>query len=292
VESVATNTYVIKDVVAPTTYGTYSSGGRSYCAMNDPDAAPCTYYRYLAADGSTVRVPQISDCVTERVTDRYTNTKQSTTWLGRHYPDGNSLNTCVTNEMVPMISDRDALHETASGDPSTPVLVAAGSTAGHTGLAWAWYLLSHDFTADLFPADSESIAADPNVVDAEPVMKVIVLMTDGLFNTNYCNGVVAKNADSVAGSSAQRINCDGINSTTQGTHLCDDIAADDDNIIIYTVAFALDEIRDATDRQTVRDMLADCATDDGGAFEVTDGDALIDAFRNIARNISNLRLSK
>jgi hypothetical protein len=117
-------------------------------------------------------------------------------------------------------------------------------------------------------------------------------MTDGLFNTSYCNGVVAKNADSVAGSSQQRINCDGINSTTQGAQLCSDIDADDDDIIIYTVAFALDEIQNDADRETVRQMLADCATDDGGAYEATNGDDLLEAFRSIGRNISNLRLSK
>jgi hypothetical protein len=115
-------------------------------------------------------------------------------------------------------------------------------------------------------------------------------MTDGLFNTNYCNGVVADNAHWYAGNDAQRINCDGVGSTEQGTELCGDIA--DDGIVIYTVAFALYEIENDTDRETVRSMLADCATDNGGAYEATDGDDLLEAFRSIGRNISNLRLSK
>jgi len=116
-----------------------------------------------------------------------------------------------------------------------------------------------------------------------------VLMTDGLFNTNYCNGVVAKNADSVAGNNQQRINCNGINSTTQGEELCEQIA--DDGIVIYTVAFALQEIGNQTERETVRQMLADCATPDGGAYEATDGDELLEAFGNIGDAITNLRLS-
>lgn len=284
VKDKTTNTFKLKDSVGVEHGTAYTSGGNSWCTTNVAAQRPCEFYRYLAADNSTYRIPRITDCVTERVTDRYTNEVPSTTWLGRHYPDGNSLNSCITNEIVPLTSVKDTLHDDTTG------LVAAGSTAGHVGLAWGWYLLSHDFTADLFASGSESIAADPDVEGAEPVMKVLVLMTDGLFNTNYCNGVVAKNADSVAGSSSQRINCDGVNSTTQGTELCDDIA--DDGIIIYTVAFALYEITNDTDRETVRSMLANCATDDGGAYEATDGDDLLEAFRSIGRNISNLRLSK
>lgn len=286
VESVASNTFVIKDVIAPTSYGTYSSGGRVYCANNVPDERPCHYYRYVTADGSTVRTPVITNCVTERETDRYTNEIPSEVWLGRHYPDGNSLNNCITNEILPLTSVKEDVLDAVKD------LTPAGSTSGHIGLAWAWYLLSHDFGADLFPADSESIPAKPDADDAEPVMKVIVLMTDGLFNTNYCNGVVAKNADSVAGNSQQRSNCNGVNSTEQGAELCTKIDEDtENNIIIYTVAFALQEIADEEDRETVRQMLADCATDDGGAYDVTDGEGLNRAFREIARNITDLRLS-
>jgi Flp pilus assembly protein TadG len=284
VKDKTTNTFKLKDSVGVEHGTAYTSGGNAWCSTNVAAQRPCEYYRYLAADNSTYRIPRITDCVTERVTDRYTNATPTTTWLGRHYPDGNSLNNCITNEIIPLTSDRDTLHDDTTG------LVAAGSTSGHSGLAWGWYLLSHDFTDDLFASGSESIAADPDAQDAEPVMKVLVLMTDGLFNTSYCNGVVAKNADSVAGSNAQRINCDGVNSTTQGTHLCSDIEAD--GIIIYTVAFALDEIANDTDRETVRSMLANCATDNGGAYEATDGDDLLEAFRSIGRNISNLRLSK
>ncbi|MGV3492143.1 MAG: ubiquitin-activating E1 FCCH domain-containing protein [Devosia sp.] len=283
VESVATNTYVLKDNVAPTSFGTYSSGGRTYCTTNNANEAPCTYFRYTAADNSTVRVPAITTCVTERATNRYSDVGPSTTALGRHYPDGNSLNTCLGNKLIPLTSDDDFLIEQTTG------LVAAGSTAGHTGLAWAWYMLSNTFTSDLFDAGSESISANTELEDADPVMKVVVLMTDGLFNTNYCNGVVAKNADSVAGNNAQRINCDGVNSTTQGIELCNQIEAD--GIIVYTVAFALQEIGNPVERETVRQMLANCATPDGGAYEATDGDELLDAFQDIGKNISDLRLS-
>jgi Flp pilus assembly protein TadG len=283
---VTANTLTLSGTFGPD-YGTFSNSGTNYaklqCLSNSASRRPCQILRYVAADGSTVRMPSITNCVTERATDRYTNTKPSATWLGRHYPDGNSLNNCITNQIVPLTSVKATLHAATTG------LVAAGSTSGHTGLAWGWYLLSHSFGADLFPVGSESIPADPTLEDADPVMKVLVLMTDGLFNTSYCDGVVAKNADSVAGNNQQRINCNGVNSTTQGEDLCDAIAAD--HIIIYTVAFALHEIQDADDRETVRQMLADCATPDGGAFEATDGDDLQEAFRKIGENISDLRLS-
>lgn len=276
------NALVLKDSFGNDYGTTWTSGGKLWCTLNPVASRPCEFYRYQAVDGS-YRTDRITTCVTERATNRYTNDPVSTTWLGRHFPDGNSLNACIGNEIVPLTSDKDTLLA------DTDDLVAAGSTAGHIGLAWAWYLLSHDFTNHLFSATPDSIAADPDAPNAEPVMKVVVLMTDGLFNTNYCDSVVAKNADSVAGSNSQRRNCDGVNSTTQGAELCDEI--EDDGIIIYTVAFALQEIADEDDRDTVRQMLADCATANGGAYEATNGQDLLDAFEDIGRNITDLRLS-
>lgn len=275
--------FKLKDSIGPEYGATYTSNtGNLWCTNNVVGQRPCEFYRYQAADNS-YRTGRITDCVTERVTNRYTNAKPSTTWLGRHYLNGNSLNNCLGNEIVPLTSDKDVLHD------MTDDFVAAGSTSGHLGLAWAWYLVSHEFTADLFDADSESVAADPDAEDAEPVMKVVVLMTDGLFNTNYYNGVVAKNADSVAGNNSQRINTNGVNSTTQGEELCD--AIEDDHVIVYTVAFALQEIDDEDDRDTVRQMLIDCASADGGFYEATNGEGLMAAFDAIGKNITDLRLS-
>lgn len=283
-KSVTDTTLILEGTFGPD-FSNYSSGTNDavWCTTNEEDERPCQYLRYTAADNSTVRLPQITKCVTERVTDRYTNEPPSTTWIGRHYPNGNSLNNCLSNEIIPLTSDKITLHD------DTEDFVAAGSTSGHIGLAWAWYLLSHEFTSEIFEADAEGIAANPTIEDADPVMKVVVLMTDGLFNTNYCGGVVAKNADSVAGQPTQRINCNGVNSTTQGEELCD--AIDEDGIIIYTVAFALQEIGDEDDRDTVRQMLVDCANADGGFYEATNGEGLLAAFDAIARNINDLRLS-
>ena len=60
-----------------------------------------------------------------------------------------------------------------------------GSTAGQIGVGWGWYMVSPTFGA-IFPSDNR-----PDAYDAQKRLKVVILMTDGEFNTPYCNGVVA-----------------------------------------------------------------------------------------------------
>ena len=99
-------------------------------------------------------------------------------------------------------------------------LATGGSTAGHLGTAWAWYLLSPNWNS-LFPAAS---AAGPysdltvyNSKGMPKLRKIAVLMTDGDYNINYCKGVEAKNSDQ-----SPDINCNSENgkSLAQAASLC------------------------------------------------------------------------
>ena len=57
---------------------------------------------------------------------------------------------------------------------------ANGGTAGHVGTAWGWYLLS--------PSWSAVFGSQAGLPYSTNVHKIVVLLTDGIFNTAYNNG--------------------------------------------------------------------------------------------------------
>lgn len=141
-------------------------------------------------------------------------------------------------------------------------------------------MLSPNFSY-LWPQASEKPAA----YDAPELEKIAVFMTDGEFNTSFCNGVVSRISTSGSGSNSDKINCDSPNgsSTAQALEYCTEMK--DAGITVYTVGFEI------SDSQTVRDLLTNCATDAAHAYLASGGAELIAAFRDIGRDISQLRLS-
>ncbi|ELR03181.1 hypothetical protein GMDG_08891, partial [Pseudogymnoascus destructans 20631-21] len=79
---------------------------------------------------------------------------------------------------MPLSSDKAAMKSLISSFNVT------GSTAGQIGLAWGWYTVSPSFN----PLWSGNPAGP---ADPDELLKVVILMTDGEFNTNYCTGVLA-----------------------------------------------------------------------------------------------------
>jgi len=144
-------------------------------------------------------------------------------------------------------------------------LTAAGTTAGHLGTAWAWYLLSPNW-ATLFDSDSrpepyENIAA--RHANGEPKLrKIAVLMTDGEYNTQYS----------------------ATDSTTQARRLCREMKAT--GIEVFTVGFEVGGIPSALE------TLRGCANDPSMFYNATTGEELRAAFRDIALRASPLRLSR
>lgn len=294
VKSKDTNSFLLKDTVGIDYGTTYTGGGNVYCTENEAASRPCEFFRFRAVDNS-YRLSRITTCVTERASNTYTTAPPetfspvATNWFGRHYPNGNNLNECLTDQIVLMTSNKDDLHALADN------LTAAGTTAGHIGLAWAWYMLSTSFNY-LWPEEHRT--RDPLAENAEPVLKVLVLMTDGDFNTAYCKGVVSSDSNSVAGNNSQRINCNAPDdSTDQAEALCEKIktnntpANTDDDIIIYTVGFALNEITNAQARANAQALMASCASP-GKNYTANSEAQLLQAFRDIGRDITGLRLSK
>jgi Flp pilus assembly protein TadG len=223
----------------------------------------------------------ISTCVSERKgSDAYTDAGPSGVNNRVGYNYAVSTNPCPSAQITPLTSNKTTLLNEISA------LSATGSTAGHIGVAWGWYMLSPNW-GSLWPSSA------PAAYGTKNVSKVVVLMSDGMFNTVYCNGVIAKDAKSGSGNDYDHINCDNENGKTasdQAKLLCENMKKK--NIIIYTVGFDLDSIKDPTDKAEATSVLSSCATSASHFKLASDGAALKEAFKAIATEINHLRVSE
>ena len=227
-----------------------------------------------------LKIRLITTCVSERTGPHaFTDAPPTTALVGSNYLEAG--NPCPSNVIVPLTNNKTLLKN------EIDLLQASGSTAGHIGAAWGWYLLSPNW-GYLWPAASQPASyAELSKRDSRglPLLqKFIVLMTDGAFNTAYCNGVISRDSTSGSGSAAEHINCDAPNghSFDQAEALCGGAKAA--GITIYTVGFGI------ADDQRARDVMARCATDASHAYVASTGDELRQSFRDIATRISTLRL--
>ncbi len=166
------------------------------------------------------------------------------TWLG--YSSGLR---CPTAEIVPITDDKDSLKSAINR------YRASGSTAGHIGTAWAWYLVSPEW-ASIWPSASRPVDYD----DTE-TRKIVVLMTDGEFNTHYRGS----NGDS----------------SSQARSICSEMR--DTNVIVYTIGFMSPPRAEA--------LLQECASSADHYFNASNGSELRAAFVEIAQQLNNLRLT-
>ncbi len=157
--------------------------------------------------------------------------------------------------------------------------VASGNTAGHIGTAWAWYMLSPNW-ASVLPASgrpaSYSLLNELNSKGQPKLRKIAVLMTDGEYNTEYCDN----------GLNTGTFSCTLPNgdATAQAKKLCANMKAT--GIDVYTVGFALGG------NSTATNMLKACASNPDQFYEAENGEQLKQSFRDIALKISDLYLSK
>ena len=267
IANVTSNTYSLVGSVGPN-YSAYTSGGQAFCTTNG-----CQYYRFTSAAGAT-RILQISTCVSERTGGQSTtDAAPNSAPVGLNYAA--SGNPCDTGTgVIPLTTNTATLHSRISS------LTAAGSTAGQVGAAWGWYLVSPNW-GYLWP----SAASRPANYGAPETQKIVVLMTDGAFNSPYCNGVISRDALTGSGSTSDHINCNATNgaSATQTIAICR--AMKQQNIIVYTVGFHIDN--DAT----ALSVFHQCATDDSHFFLADDRTTLQNAFQQIGQSISQLRLT-
>lgn len=266
VSGVTTDTFVLNTTVGPN-YNAYTNGGTAFCTV-----AGCQYFRFLNASSAAQRLHPISTCATERTGDEaYTDVSAADARVGYGYMSPN--NGCPANEIVPLTSDKDALIEAIDD------LAIGGSTAGHLGAAWGYYTLSPNF-GSIFPSDSQ-----PAEYGRPKLHKFAVFMTDGDFNSSFCQGVLSRTSTSGSGSTADQINCDSENgnSFSQAQQYCD--AMKEAGIRVYTVGFEVPS-------QTLRDALTECASHSQFAYFASGSAELVSVFQQIGRSINEVRLVK
>lgn len=231
-----------------------------------------TEFRFKNASSNTDRTFTITNCVTERSgAEAYTDAAPSVAPLGRNYrSDG-----CSVPAVMPLSSDKASLKTMING------LTANGSTGGHVGVAWGWYMVSPNF-ASLW----STAAAKPLDYGTTDLLKVVVLMTDGEYNSAYCKGVISADSTNGSGSASDHINCNAPNghSFDQATKLCAEMKKK--GVIVYTVGFQV------VNDQRARDLVNNCATSTQHVYLPSTGGALKDAFRAIGQDINSLRISK
>jgi Flp pilus assembly protein TadG len=252
---------------------TTGAGGTASCLTTSRSDISCANLSFTNASGSA-KTLALSTCATERTgTYAYTDDAPTTALVGRNYPA--SSNPCPSPVITPLTSDRTSLKNQIAA------LDDGGSTAGQIGLAWGWYMVSPNF-GYLWPNSTQKPAA----YGTPETMKIVIMMTDGAFNTPYCKGVIAANAGSGSGSASDHINCNATNGDafSQAKELCTKIKAK--NVIIYTVGF------DVGSDATAKSMLTTCATKTTQAYFPATGGELKTTFKSIAQEISALRIAK
>ncbi|MBY9065568.1 hypothetical protein K1X12_01580 [Hyphomonas sp. WL0036] len=166
--------------------------------------------------------------------------------------------TCMPSGPVPLTDDKIALKAHINS------LVAEGGTAGHLGIAWGWYLVSPEW-ASIWP-----VASAPLPYREPQTSKAVILMTDGDFNIEHPTATKS--------------------SFRQSMDLCDSMKASSRRIQIYTVGFQVPSgVQRTGDGRTILEY---CATSPAHAFNADNGEELIEAYRAIARSISDLRLKQ
>ncbi|MFV0367911.1 MAG: vWA domain-containing protein [Hyphomicrobiaceae bacterium] len=196
------------------------------------------------ADAATNGAASSSTCVTERPgSEAFTDASPAVK------PLKSRTDKCPTSTVFPLSDDQSLLRSRINA------LSANGMTAGHLGIAWAWYLVSPEW-ASFWPSGSRPANYDPR-----KVLKAVVIMTDGSFNTQY------------EGSNG--------NSRYQGKMLCENIKAK--GITVFSVGFNAPS--------DSLDLLSKCATSADYFFNTQSGEELREAFKRIAKELTALRLT-
>lgn len=200
-------------------------------------------------------------CATERKgSQQFTDAAPATAMVNRDYRVGG----CPAAALMPLSASQASLNATIKN------FTASGSTAGHIGIQWGWYLLSPKWSGVL------AKSAQPTAYKTSKVAKYAIIMTDGEFNTAYAG--VAK-----GGSTSNQ----PVLSRQKAETLCEAMKKED--IEIFTIGFMLKEAE-------AKAVLKDCSSTDSGSvrhyFEAATGAELDAAFQSIARNIERLALTE
>ena len=253
--------------------GIVQSGTNGTTGING--TPPNASFKFRSQTGLT-KTLTISNCVSERIgAQAYTDASPAGAAVGLDYAQP-SNNGCIVAPMAALSSDKTAIKASIAS------LQACCSTGGQIGIAWGWYTLSPNWSS-LFTGN-----AAPAAYGAAHTIKALVLMTDGEYNSIYCNGVIAQNSTSGSGDTNYHINCNGQNGKdpyAQAQALCQSMKNLPNPIIIYTVGL------NVLGTPAAADLVNKCATDAAHVYLPADGASMQVAFQSIASDLNKLRIS-
>jgi Flp pilus assembly protein TadG len=259
--------------------GSYADQVRGPITMGATCTSPgCETYRFENPSGDELEY-DTTTCVAARTSPNVdTDTAPNVAPFPPNYPpDSTPGNPCPTVPIMPLSDNKTALHGVIDS------LAVNGSTAGQTGIAWGWYMLAPNFSY-LWPSANQPMNYSEIHLGQE-VMKVVIIMTDGEFNTRYYNGVVAKDSGSGTGPTSWKIDHNSHNGSpyTQSEELCTAMKAE--GVIVYTVGLSI------SGNAAVNNLMNVCATSPDHVFFPDSGTELKQAFRAIANEVAKLRIS-
>lgn len=225
----------------------------------------------------------ITNCVTERTgAQAYTDASALSYPLGRQYVVGgaSASNGCTVTQMRPLSTSKTDLKSTIAA------MSAANNTVGQVGIEWGWYALSPNiglFSGASVPAGYDKLTAQSY---SERVKKIMILMTDGEYNSAYADGVMSGQLNYV-NYTASRVNNkapDNGDPFTQSKAICSAIKAS--GVELYVITFQLDK----TKPERV-DLTTSCATDAKHLIDA-DSTSLDAAFSKIANQLQEMRIAQ
>jgi Flp pilus assembly protein TadG len=236
-------------------------------------------YKYSSASGGTV-TRAITQCVTERTgSQAYTDANVSTYPVGRQY--GANVNPCSVTPYLPLSTNATTVKNTINA------MSAGNFTAGQVGIAWGWYTLSPTF--GLFSGESVPAGYDKltTTVPENRVKKVMILMSDGEYNSSYVNGVFSAQNSYYGNYGSDSLNLPPTNGDpyVQATAVCS--AIKNSGIEVYTIAFQLN----ASYPKRVA-LMQNCASDAAHVLNASNSSQLKNVFKSLAQSLSTMRLLK
>jgi Flp pilus assembly protein TadG len=225
----------------------------------------------------------ITNCVTERTgAQAFTDASAITYPLGRQYVVGgaSASNGCSVTPMRPLSTSKSDLKNTIAA------MAAANNTVGQVGISWGWYTLSPNiglFSGVSVPAGYDKLTASDYT---QRVKKIMILMTDGEYNSAYADGVMSGKLNYVNYTDSKVINKvpDNGDPFVQSKAMCSAIKAS--GVELYVITFQLDK----TKPERV-DLTTSCATDSKHLIDA-DNTSLDAAFSKIANQLQEMRIAQ